>query len=181
MPRWVAPVVIATTVVIAVVLGVLWYVIGGWPRDHDRYGAVPIPGQRTLELPDGEVRLAFEGEVSGGTRTRTLEDPPDDLRVRITRGGRELPVEDVSGSLYGVFVGGRGHEPFGKVEVPEAGRYRVRTVTETGSPSGEITAGPELWNPGGSRLLGALAVFVASLLVLLVLDLPFIALSGRSR
>ena len=64
MPRWVAPVVIATTVIVAVVVGVLWYVIGGWPRDHDRYGVVPIPGQRVLELPEGEVRLAFEGNVS---------------------------------------------------------------------------------------------------------------------
>ena len=87
----------------------------------------------------------------------------------------------MSGSLYGVFVGGRGHEPFGKVEVPEAGRYRVRAISETASPSGEITAGPELWNPGGSRVLGAVAVFFAALIVLLFLDLPFIVLAGRSR
>jgi hypothetical protein len=173
-------VVIVTTVVVAIALAVVWYVIGGWPREHDRYGTVPIPGQRTLALPEGEVRLDFEGEVSGGGNTRTLEDPPDDLLVRVdSRGGRRVKVEDVPGSLYGIFTGSRGHEPFAKVEIPEPGRYTVRASTGTGTPSGEITAGPELWNPAGSRLLGSLAVFVAALLVLLVLDLPFIALAGR--
>jgi hypothetical protein len=180
MPRWVAPVVVTTTVVIAMALAVAWYVIGGWPRDHDRYGAVPIPGQRTLELPKGEVRLDFEGAVSGGTETRTLEDPPPGLQVGVrSRGGRELEVEDVPGSLYGIFTGGRGHEPFGKVDVPEKGRYIMRTSAERASAGGEITAGPELWNPLGSRLLGALAVFVAALLMLFLLDLPFILLAGR--
>ena len=76
MPRWVAPVVIATTVIVAVVVGVLWYVIGGWPRDHDRYGVVPIPGQRVLELPEGEVRLAFEGNVTTGAGTARSRTRP---------------------------------------------------------------------------------------------------------
>ena len=180
MPRWVAPLVIVTTVVVAIAVGLLWYVIGGWPRDHDRYGTVPIPGQRTLELPQGEVRLDFEGEVSGGTQTRTLEDPPPGLRVRVrARNGRELDVDEVSSSLYGVFSGGRGHEPFGKVDVPERGRYGVRTTAEEASAGGEITAGPELWNPLGSRALGAVLAGFAVLLVLLVFDLPFIIMAGR--
>jgi hypothetical protein len=55
----------------------------------------------------------------------------------------------------------------------------MRTSAERASAGGEITAGPELWNPLGSRLLGALAVFVAALLMLFLLDLPFILLAGR--
>jgi hypothetical protein len=86
----------------------------------------------------------------------------------------------VSSSLYGVFTGGRGHEPFGKVDVPESGRYSVRASAEGGSPGGEITAGPELWNPLGSPLLGAILAGLAALLVLLFLDLPLIILAGRS-
>lgn len=180
MPRWVAPVVIVTTVAAAIAVGVVWYLVGGWPRDHDRYGAVAIPGRETLELPEGEVRLDFEGEVSGGGDSRTLEDPPPGLKVRVrARGGRELEVEHVSSSLYGIFTGGRGHEPFGKVDVPESGRYSVAATADRESAGGEITAGQELWNPAGSRLLGAIGAFFVALIVLLMLDLPIIALAGR--
>ena len=180
MPRWVLPVVVASTVVIAIVLGVLWYVIGGWPRDHDRYGALAIPGQRTLQLPKGEVRLSFEGEASGGGQTRTLEDPPEGLDVRVSSpGGQQLEVERVSGSLYGVLSGDRGHEPFGKLQIPERGSYRVRTSARAASPGGRITAGPPLWNPLGSRGAGALGIFVAALLVLLLLELPLLLAAGR--
>ena len=179
MPRWVLPVVGIATAVVAIGLAVLWYVIGGWPRDHDRYGKVPIPGQRTLDLPHGEVRLSFEGQTRGSGEHRTLEDPPEGLKVQVSsRGGRDLEVDDVPGSLYGILSGDRGHEPFGKVDVPEQGHYRVRTIARGVSPGGEITAGPELWNPLGSRLVGALAVGVAALLVLLTLDLPFLLLAG---
>ena len=180
MPRWVAPVVVVTTAAVAIALAVVWYVMGGWPHDHGRYGKVAIPGRETLELPKGEIRLDFEGEVSGGGESRTLQDPPPGLRVRVSpRGGNELSVERVSSSLYGIFSGSRGHEPYGKVQVPERGRYDVRTTADTSSPGGRITAGPKLWNPLGSRLLGAIAVGVAGLLVLLVLDLPLVVLSRR--
>ena len=171
---------VATTVVAAVVVGVLWYVIGGWPRDHDRYGKLTIPGRETLELPEGEVRLSFEGNVSGGGETRTLEDPPEGLRVKVSRRGRELEVESVPSFLYSVMVGDRGREPHGKVDVPEAGRWRVEATARGSSPGGRITAGPELWNPLGSRAVGAVAIAVASFLVLFVLfELPLLLALGR--
>ena len=181
MPRWVVAAVVGSTVVIAVVLGVLWYVIGGWPRDHDRYGKVEIPGQKTLTLPKGEVRFSFEGTVSGGGQTRTLEDPPPGLEVRVRpRRGRRLKVEEVSSSLYAINVNDRGREPLAKVDIPERGRYRVRTIAEGASPGGLVTAGPELWNPLGSRLLGAIGIFVVALLVLLFLfELPILLMARR--
>ena len=181
MPGWVIAAVVGSTIVTAIVLGVLWYVIGGWPRDHDRYGEVAIPGQRTLELPKGEVRLSFEGQVTGGGEARTLEDPPEGLEVRLRRrGGPRLKVESVSRSLYGILSGDRGHEPFGKVEVPERGRYRVRTGARGSSPGGRITAGPELWNPLGSRVIGAIAIGLAALLVLALFELPLLAIRRSS-
>src|SRR5215216_4937264 len=110
-------------------------------RPHDRYGKVQIPGRRTRELPKGEVRLSFQGQASGGGQTRTLEDPPPGLRVRLTsRGGGQRKVEDVPSSLYGVLSGDRGHEPYGKVDVPERGAYRLRTSAKEASAGGEITA-----------------------------------------
>ena len=181
MPRWAIIVTFASTVLIALVLGVLWYVIGGWPRDHARYGKVEIPGKETLRLPDGEVRLSFEGQVSGGGETRTLEDPPPGLRVSIRSGsGRRLAIESVSSSLYSIASGDSGHEPYGKVDVPEQGRYEVKTAAAGGTGSGRITFGPPLWNPGDSRVLGALGVFFAALIVLLLLEAPLL-LIGRTR
>ena len=182
MPRWVTLLTLTGTVLTAVVVGVLWYLIGGWPQDHDRYGKVEIPGQKTLTLPKGEVRFSFEGTVSGGGQTRTLEDPPEGLEVRVRpRRGRRLKVEEVSSSLDANNVGDRGREPLAKVETPERGRYRIRTVAEGASPGGLVTAGPELWNPLGSRVLGALGIFLASLIVLFLLfELP-ILFFARSR
>src|SRR5919112_4690792 len=140
MPRWAILVTLASTVLIAVVRGVLWYVIGGWPRDHARYGKVEIPGKETLRLPDGEVRLSFEGRVSGGGESRTLEDPPPGLDVTVRSGsGRRLKVESVSSSLYSIASGDSGHEPYGKIDVPERGRYQVKTTAEGGTGSGRIT------------------------------------------
>lgn len=182
MPRWVLLLSVASTLAIAIVLGVLWYVIGGWPRDHDRYGRVSIPGQETLELPKGDIRLSFEGQVSGGGQTRTLEDPPEGLEVRVTPSeGEPLEVKRVSGSLYGVLSGDRGHEPYGETEVPSSGRYRVRARAEGASPGGGITVGPELWNPLGSRLVGAVVIFVVALVALLLLELPLVLIAARRR
>jgi hypothetical protein len=180
MPRWVLLVTVGSTVLIAVVLGVLWYVIGGWPRDHDRYGEIPIPGKQTLRLPDGEVRLSFEGRAVGGGNTRSLEDPPPGLKVRITSGsGRRLKVESVSRSLYTMLSGDSGHEPYGKLDVPERGRYRVVTTADESSGSGRITLGPSLWNPGGSRTIGAVGIFLASLIVLLAIEAPILLLARK--
>jgi hypothetical protein len=180
MPRWVIPVVIGSSALIAVVVAVLWYVIGGWPRDHDRYGAIPIPGQETVRLPEGEVRLSFEGGVSGGGESRTLEDPPPGLEVRISQfGDRRLEVESVSSSLYSITSGDRGHEPYGKTEVPAAGRYQVRTTAQSGTRSGRITLGPALWNPLDSRAAGALMAGLGVLLVLLLFELPILLLIRR--
>ena len=83
--------------------------------------------------------------------------------------------------LYSIMSGDRGREPYGKVEVPEAGRWRVQASAREASPGGRITAGPELWNPLGSRAAGAVAVALASFLVLFVLfELPLLAFTRRS-
>jgi len=172
---------LASSVVAAVVVGVLWYVIGGWPQDHDRYGRVPIPGKRTVGLPKGEVRLSFEGQVTGGGQSRTLEDPPEGLKVRVrSRDGRRLKVEEVSGSLFVINIGDRGREPLAKVETPKRGRYRVRASAGGASPGGLVTAGPEFWNPLGSKAVGAVVAFLAALIVLLIFEAPLVLL-GRRR
>lgn len=133
-----------------------------------------------MQLPKGEVRLSFEGQAQGGGDTRTLEDPPPGLKVTVSsRSGRQLEVESVSSSLYSVLSGDRGHEPYGKVDVPESGRYQVRARARGASGSGAITVGAKLWNPAGSKALGAVMVFFAALVVLLLLELPLLLIGRR--
>jgi len=173
---------LVATVLTAAALGALWYLIGGLPRDHERYGAVGIPGKRTLKLPKGEVRLSFEGQATGGGDNRHLEDPPEGLRVRVARrGGKRLEVTEVPSWLFSSISGDRGDEPYGRIQLPERGRYRVRTRATGASPNGEITLGPKPWNPLGSRLAGPIVAGVVALLALLLLSLPLVLLLGRDR
>jgi hypothetical protein len=42
-------------VVVGGVLAVGWYILGGFPRDHDKYGEVAVPGTTVIALPEGDV------------------------------------------------------------------------------------------------------------------------------
>ena len=67
---------------IGIALGVGWYVLGGLPRDHDRYGEVPIPGQQALSLPqEDDLRLYFENHATRSGDSTHLDDRPEGLEV----------------------------------------------------------------------------------------------------
>jgi hypothetical protein len=182
--------------VVAVVLAIGWYELGGLPRDHDKYGTVAVPGQQVLELPEGDVRLNFEGDVIGGGDNRSLEDQPEGLAARVTpvAGGVDLEVEDVPSWIFSSLSGDRGHEPFAKVEAPGDGRYRVQASADEfggldsraarrNAPAGEggpaIAVGEKPWNPLDSLLLGAILAGLVVLLAIVALTLPF-RLIGRA-
>jgi hypothetical protein len=57
---WLGPFAVRLALVVAVGMGVVWYILGGFPRDHDKYGSVSVPRQRLVRLPKGDVRLNFE-------------------------------------------------------------------------------------------------------------------------
>jgi hypothetical protein len=170
---------------VAVGIGIAWYLLGGFPRDHDTLGSVSVPGQQVLELPAGDVRVNFENDTTGSGDTRSIEDRPEGLAVRIlpANGGEEIAVRDVPNWLFSSISGDRGHEPFGKIEIPSAGSYRIQVTDDDspgfdfaaasrsaqGSGSGpEITLGQRPWSPLDSVLLDAilagLAVFLAVVL-----------------
>jgi hypothetical protein len=108
---------------LAVGLGIGWYVLGGFPRDHDQYGEVPVPGIAALSLPAGDVRLNFENHATRSGDSTTIDDQPTGLKVEVTPpgGSQTLAVDDVPSWLFGSTSGDRGHEPFAKVDVPSAG------------------------------------------------------------
>jgi hypothetical protein len=194
---WLGPFAWGLGLVLAVALGVAWYVLGGFPRDHDKYGEVRVPGGAVLALPAGDVRLNFENHATHSGDSTTLDDRPAGLMVRVTptTGGAPLPIDDVPGWLFSSTSGSRGHEPYGKIDVPRAGNYfvaasddSVTTVLEVKPKPGDLHASPQLptvdegpaisvgqspWTPGDSKLLGAILCGVAVMALVLLFTLPF--------
>jgi hypothetical protein len=190
---WTGPFMWGIGLVVAVALAIGWYVLGGFPRDHDKYGEVAVPGQVVLNLPEGDVRLNFENHATHSGDSTTLDDQPDGLEVAVTPagGGDEVKVEDVPSWIFSSTSGDRGHEPFGKIDVPSSGDYMIATsaagqqaakqaVAAAAAPEPpKIDSGPAIsvgqspWTPLDSRFLGAVICFVAVMLVIMVFTLPF--------
>jgi hypothetical protein len=42
--------------------------------------------------------------------------------------GEKIAVKDASNWLFSSITGDRGHEPFGKVEIPSPGSYRIQVT-----------------------------------------------------
>jgi len=186
---WTGPFLYGIGLLVAVAAGVAWYAIGGLPRGHADYGSLAVPGRQVMALPDGEVRINFEGDATGSGDNRSIQDQPDGLAVRVTpaSGGAPLAVDDVPSWLFSSLSGDRGNEPFGKIDVPGAGSYRVQATADefggfdspaarrnvAGTDSGpEITLGKEPWNPLGSPVLGAIVVACLVGLLEMLLLLP---------
>jgi hypothetical protein len=189
---WLGPFTLGLGLLLAVGLGIAWYVLGGFPRDHDQYGEVSVPGVAALSLPDGEVRLNFENHATRSGDSTTIDDQPAGLKVDVTPsdGGPPLAVDDVPSWLFGSTSGDRGHEPFAKADVPSAGTYLVSASSDeapappansakAASPPPSVDEGAAIsvgqgpWTPGDSKLLGAILCGVLVLALTLGFTLPF--------
>jgi hypothetical protein len=187
---WLGPFTWGLGLIIAVGLGIGWYVLGGFPRDHDKYGEVAVPGQAAFSLPEGDVRLNFENHATRSGDSTHLDDQPSGLDVAVTpaAGGAALAIDDVPSWLFSSTSGDRGHEPYGKVDVPSAGDYFVRATDDSGRVKGAaaadadrptvddgpaISVGQSPWTPGGSKLLGAILCGVVVMALVLAFTLPF--------
>jgi hypothetical protein len=186
---WLGPFTWGIGLVVAVGLAISWYIIGGFPRDHDRYGEVAVPGKSALTLPAGDVRLNFENHATHSGDSTTLDDQPPGLKVRVTPagGGEPLAIDDVPSWLFSSTSGDRGHEPYGKLDVPSGGDYLVAASAD-GAPAPKgaaaaqptsvdegaaISVGQSPWTPGDSKLLGAILCGVAVMALILAFTLPF--------
>jgi hypothetical protein len=186
---WLGPFMLILALVVGAVIGVGWYILGGFPRDHDAYATVPVPGLATVNLPEGDVRINFENDAHQSGDSTILEDQPEGLDVRVVpaEGGDELEIEDVPSWIFASTSGDRGHEPYAKIDVPEAGEYVVQAADEASGgfnappPQGAVAddAGPEIalgkspWTPLDSRFLGAVLAGLAVVLIVLLFTLPF--------
>ena len=119
----------------------LWRIFGGGNRDA-AYGTVPAPGQATVELPAGRVKVVYQEKVTsrGGGDSGPIEfwAPADlDLAVASEASGEPVALEPAGGhhaqSIAGFLPGGpRSRVRVGHLAVPAAGRYRV-TVSGGGT------------------------------------------------
>ncbi len=190
---WTGPFMWLLGIGIGAVLAVGWYILGGFPRDHDKYGEVAVPGTAVIALPEGDVRLNFENSAHRSGDSTTLDDQPPGLTMAVTPapGGDRLGVDDVPSWLFSSTSGDRGHEPLGKIDVPSEGNYLVAASAD-GQPAppppklasvgaeppkidsgAAVSFGASPWTPLDSRFLGAVLIFVAVILVSLLLTLPF--------
>jgi hypothetical protein len=190
---WLGPFTWGIGLLVAVGLAIGWYTLGGFPRDHDRYGEVAVPGAAVLDLPEGDVRLNFENSAHHSGDSTTLDDQPPGLTVAVTpvAGGAPLAVDDVPSWLFSSTSGSRGHEPLGKIDVPSPGDYLV-SASADGAPGppapkkaaaapdppsidggAAISVGASPWTPFDSKLAGAILCGIVVMLVSLALTLPF--------
>ncbi len=191
---WLGPFAWGLGLLIAIGVGAAWYTLGGFPRDHDRYGEVAVPGQAVLSLPAADVRLNFENHATQNGDNTSIDGQPAglDVRVRPADGGESLPIDGVPSWLFSSTNGSRGHEPYGKIDVPSAGNYLVEATDDQAGgfnaggyslvfrqPPPSVDSGPAIsvgqspWTPGDSKLLGAILAGVAVMALVLALTLPF--------
>lgn len=187
---WTGPFLFGLGILLAIAGGIAWYLIGGFPGDHDEYATVNVPGQEVVNLPAGDVRLNHENNAHTSGDSTILDDQPDGLEVRVTPagGGEPLEIEEVPSWLFSSTVNDRGHEPYRKVEIPSDGDYLIQATAAGQPPLGSPAlaqapkaddAGPEIavgkgpWTPFDSKLAGAILAGAAIMLVMLAFTLPF--------
>ena len=131
-----ALIVVGVILFLAVDAFIVWRVLRA-SANAGRYGAMSVPGQATLTLPAGKVKVTYQEAVhtSGGGEGEISFYPPSDLDVVVApvAGGQELrPDPGVGGSaetVAGFLPGGpRSRRRVGFLEVPAAGQYVVRAT-----------------------------------------------------
>ena len=128
----IALIVLGVIVFLAIDVYVLWRLFGSGNRSA-AYGSIRVPGEVTLTLPAGKVKLTYQESVhsAGGGESSIDFDPPADFELAITpaAGGAPLELRQRGTSAQTVsawFPGGpRSSTVLGSVEV-EAGDYVVR-------------------------------------------------------
>ena len=164
-----------TAVALAVVAVAVYIVLAAFNSNTAEYGSVSIPGQGTVELPEGGVDVYYAEGVDPSSDIPlivpadldyTVSDP-DDLSVRIdTRGGQDAEETDGGKALL-----------IGELQAPVEGTYTVRSksndVQQRITPALTFGAGP--FAAMGKRaesvlntLLGPIGVLVLLVIVILI-------------
>ena len=130
---------------LAVVLGIaggLTFAILGCVQgvdDADKYGRIDLPGTGLIDLPEGEVAVYYEERVT--LPENDSLDSPSGLRVVAVRENERIESEK-RGLSNAISLDGRALDEWGKLDIPQAGRWRVVARSkERGSNQPAVTFG----------------------------------------
>ena len=104
---------------------------------RDDYGTFPVPGETTVTLPTGKLKISYQEEYKASSTGDSIDfDTPAALRVEVVSagGGEPLPIKGPGFRGMGSSLdtgSGWSRALVGTVEISEPGSYTV-------------TAGPEI-------------------------------------
>jgi hypothetical protein len=108
---------------------------------RDDYGSLPVPGQATVTLPAGKLKISYQEEYKAPSSGESIDfGTPDALHVQVTNaaGGDPLPIKGPGFRGMGANLdtgSGWSRALVGTVEITEPGSY---TVTATPAIEGGI-------------------------------------------
>jgi hypothetical protein len=126
----VALIVIGVVLFLAVDALIFYKVFRGRARADD-YGRVMVPGETTVTLPAGKLKLSYQEEYKArGTEDSIDFAVPSRLQVTVTRTGGDEPLPIQGPGLHGLGAkldtgNGWSRARVGTVEITEPGEYTV--------------------------------------------------------
>jgi hypothetical protein len=142
--------------------------------DYNSYGEVPVPGESTLHLPAGEVKISFHTEIAGSTSGGGLPVPDLSLTIGPPQGVAQPQVtDDVGGTTS---VNNDVHRRVWTAQIPVDGNYDIKTDGKV-SPFINPTLAFGHDSSKGWLVWVFVGLFVVSLLTLIITPM----LAGRIR
>jgi hypothetical protein len=93
------------------------------------HGTVPVPGEATLLLPAGKVKVRYEEDRAGRDSRAGHGNPfpgaPEELEVTVTPPGGEPIVLERTSRVQRGMGGGTIHQLLGTIELPSQGECAV--------------------------------------------------------
>jgi hypothetical protein len=169
---------IASGVLLAVsIIGLIgWQFLGAFVFDkYAAYGEVPIPGTRTLHLPQGDVEVSFHTEIAGSMEGGGLPIPQ----------GLEVSFTPPSGVAAPKFIQDVGETTadnqdvrvaVGVVHIPTAGDY---TITANGRASAYLSPRLSFGHGSSYGYLDWLFLILGGVGLLGLLASPLVGKRGR--
>ncbi len=95
--------------------------------ETDAYGRVSVPGEGTVELPEGDVSVYFEG----GSGSNALRSRRENVGLTLVSGsGEPLDLRGRGSVDEEVSEGDVTRVNFDRIDIPEAGDYSVAATAE---------------------------------------------------
>jgi hypothetical protein len=98
---------------------------------RDDYGSLPVPGETTVTLPAGKLKISYQEEYKASSSGDTIDfGTPDALQVQVTNaaGGDPLPIKGPGFRGMGENLdtgSGWSRSLVGTVQITEPGSYTV--------------------------------------------------------